>query len=153
MEIECKRVFIDTNILVYASLIDFDNEKNKICQDFLNQLFSNGSEIFISTQIIREFYAVVTNEKYLIKPLSPEQAVSQINFFISNFSVLTIDMQTIEKLQELLVKYNIKGQNIHDTTIVATMLRNGIDHIATYNTKDFLKFDDIEVMEIVKPIN
>jgi predicted nucleic acid-binding protein len=152
MQSEYKAIFLDTNILVYSSLKDFDNEKNKICTEWINRFFSQGIQIFISTQIIREFYAVVTNEKYLIKPLLPEQAVSQINFFVSNLSVLTIDMQTIVKMQELLVKYNIKGQNIHDTTIVATMLRYGINHIATFNTKDFLKFDNIEVLEVSNPI-
>ena len=42
-------------------------------------------------------------------------------------------------------KYQITGQKIHDTTIVATMIEYEIENILTYNVKDFNFFSNINV--------
>ena len=51
------KIFIDTNVLVYATLLDFEPAKNKEALNTLNSLRKQKSELFISTQILREFYA------------------------------------------------------------------------------------------------
>ena len=52
------KYFIDTNILVYASLEDYEKEKHLISNNVLSKLNKNKNQVFISTQILREFYAV-----------------------------------------------------------------------------------------------
>jgi len=55
-------VFIDTNIWVYASLeIDTDLPK----RDLAVKLIQNRNSIFVSTQVLNEFYNVLL--KYKIK--------------------------------------------------------------------------------------
>jgi len=150
MEYDYSKLFLDTNILVYATLKDFDEEKHHLSVKFLKHLYRNNKkQLIISTQILREFYAVVTNPKYLKKPLIPEQAINQINYFKSVFMVLPVGLSVIDELEKLLTKYQITGQNIHDTTIVATMNKNKIKTIASFNTSDFNKFKEIDV---IKPV-
>jgi len=146
MELDFKKNFLDTNILVYSTLSDFDKEKHHETTLLLKKMY-NSSYLIISTQIIREFYAVVTNNKYLINPLTPEQANNQIDFFKSVFTVNKVDMSVISELQKLIVNYQVKGQNIHDATIAATMKANNINAIFTYNTKDFKKFKGINAIK------
>ena len=64
------KIFLDANILVHASLKDYEPEKYYICSQVLKNLINSNSQIFVSTQILREFFAVVTNKKYMKNPLS-----------------------------------------------------------------------------------
>ncbi len=50
------RVFIDTNIWVYAKIEGKDISKHKIAIDFLSKL---KSHVYISTQIVNEFFNVL----------------------------------------------------------------------------------------------
>ena len=36
----------------------------------------------------------------------------------------------------------MKGKQIHDANIVATMRANGLERLATFNVADFVRFDD-----------
>lgn len=65
------RYFLDTNILVYA----FDNdepEKQSRALEILKQAGADGDAFVISTQVLQEFYAVVTRK--LARKLSEEDA-------------------------------------------------------------------------------
>jgi len=139
-------IFLDTNILIHASLKDFEPEKYKICSEILSKLHKYNYKTFISTQIIREFFAIVTNKKYIKNPLSIEQANNQIKIFQFNYDVLIINEDVINCLIKLTEKYNITGQKVHDTTIVATMINYDITNIITYNNSDFKSFKEIKVI-------
>ena len=52
------KIFIDTNILVYASLEDYEKGKHIQSYNALSKLNETNNQIFISTQVLREFYAV-----------------------------------------------------------------------------------------------
>jgi len=133
-------------VLVYATLLDFDPVKNKEATTVLNKLRKTKSELFISTQILREFYAVVTNDKYLKNPLTPKQANEQIKFFINTFNTLPVTENIFPLLAVLSEKYNITGQKIHDTAIVATMLTNELKTIYSFNIKDFKNIKEINLL-------
>ena len=55
------KIFIDTNILVYASVIDNSNSQKRIkALEFISQI---ESKIIISTQVINEFYVSLLKNK------------------------------------------------------------------------------------------
>ncbi len=139
------KLFIDTNILVYASLEDFDPIKYSSSVEILRQLVESQHHLFISTQIIREFLSVSTNKKFLKNPLPIKEANRKVKEFRQNFEVLNIEIETIERLMKIAEKYQISGKNIHDAAITATMLENGIKNILTYDKKDFEIYKEITV--------
>lgn len=139
--------FLDTNILVYLTLRDFDEEKHRISTKLLTDLYRGNKQLVISTQILREFYAVVTNTNYLENPLTPTQANSQIDYFKSVFGVYSIDLNVIKELQKIMIENQVKGQNIHDATIAATMKANNIETIWTFNQKDFNRFERVNAIK------
>lgn len=142
------KIFIDTNVLVYATLLDFDTARHKEALSTLNKLQKIKSELFISTQILREFYAVVTNKKYLKNPLTPKQANEQIKFFLHTFSTLPVSHSIFPFLSVISETYNITGQKIHDGAIVATMLAHGIKTIFTFNVNDFKHIKEIKLLNL-----
>jgi predicted nucleic acid-binding protein len=139
------KLFIDTNILVYASLEDFEPIKYTNSVEILRRLVENRHPVFISTQIIREFLSVSTNKKFLKSPLSIKDANRKVKELIENFEVLNIDIETIDRLMKIAEKHQISGKNIHDAAISAAMLENEIKHILTYNKKDFEIYKEITI--------
>ena len=49
-------------------------------------------------------------------------------------------------LEGLIMKYPIVGVDIFDAQLVSTMMEYGIKNIYTVNTKDFVRFKEIEVV-------
>ena len=137
------KIFLDTNILIYHTFKRFDKEKHLATKELFAYLVENSYQIFISTQIIREFYAISTNSKFFDEPLSVDEAILKIGEFQNSFVVL--EESYIEELKLLCKRYGIKKQKIHDTNIVATMIENKIEAIASFNRKDFIGFVEIEL--------
>ena len=82
------RVFIDSNILIYAYSID-EPSKRKIAEN----LFEKHEIIIISTQTINEFINVTTRKKML----DHSMISSVINEFFEVFLVETVDQKVIQK--------------------------------------------------------
>ncbi len=148
MKPKYKHLFLDTNVLIYQTFEDLDETKHKICEKKINELNKKEVKLYISPQIIREFYAISTNSKILNNPLTPTLAIVKVNEFLDNFFIIYENSKTINILENLVLKYNIKKQKIHDTNIISTMLTHGIDHILTFNQKDFNPFDEINCIDL-----
>jgi len=145
-EIVLNKVFLDTNTLIYQTFNDFDAEKHKIVNEKLSYFVEKEYSIFISTQILREFFAICTNGKVFKIPLTYEQAVSKVNEFIANFDVVYETNGIMTTLNSLIIKYKQDKQKVYDTNIVAMMIDNNIQKLFTFNTKDFKKFTEIELI-------
>ncbi|CUS05834.1 protein of unknown function [Candidatus Promineifilum breve] len=47
------------------------------------------------------------------------------------------------QLLELILSLDVKGKQIHDTNIVATMLVNNVNYLFTHNVADFKRFSHL----------
>jgi len=143
---ESKRIFIDSNILIYSTFEDFDVEKHVKCTDILNKLLQADAPLFISSQILREYFAVSTNQSIFKKPLTYKQAVSKMKEFLAQINLVHEKESTIHTLITLIGKYAVSRQKIHDMNIVATMVDNDITHLLTYNIQDFKQISEIHLL-------
>jgi predicted nucleic acid-binding protein len=96
MSPESERVFVDTNILIYSTFEDFEPEKHVHCTDILDKLQKSGTTLFISSQILREFFAISTNQNIFKKPLTYKQAVTKMKEFIARFTIVNEKESTID---------------------------------------------------------
>ena len=87
------KVFIDTNILVYAQN-DLEKEKQQICRNVLRHLIDHN-RLVISTQIIQEFYNVSTLKLGLDK-LFVKNTIKQFDFHETVLLQPTIILQAID---------------------------------------------------------
>ena len=145
---ESERVLIDTNVLVYATFEDFEPEKHIRCLEILNELNQSENQLFVSSQVLREFYAIVTNSKIFPKPLTIKQALHKIREFLMRFSLVIEKETTLHVLISLLERYAVSRQKIHDMNIVATMVDSGIFHLFTYNVQDFTQIREIQLLQL-----
>lgn len=80
------RVFVDTNVLVYAYDRSEPKRQRQALQ-VLGQLAVSGAGV-INTQILAEFFVVVTRK--LTAPLSVDEAYDSVKNYLRSWTVLTL---------------------------------------------------------------
>ncbi len=131
------RDFIDTNILVYA----FDKkepEKQKIAADLLSQAIIDESAI-ISTQVLSEFYTVITQK--IRRPLTPMRALALIDI-IAVLPVQEIDLDLVKRAIGTSHRYGI---SYWDSLIVAAAERGGCTRLISEDLNSGQSYHDIIV--------
>lgn len=107
------KIFIDTNIIVYAYSID-EKKKQAITQEILE----NNSDLYISKQVINE----VVNILYKKMQLTSEEIEKVILELDNEFEIFDFDITTQIKAIRLKNNYNLQ---FYDALIIATALENG----------------------------
>lgn len=94
--------FIDTNILVYA----YDNHvphKQQQAQEVILQGIRNDN-IVISTQVLGEFFTVVTRK---INPPLPVKAAKEIITYLGRLTIQEIDYPIVKRALDTHEKYHL----------------------------------------------
>jgi len=138
---------VDANVLVYA--INQNAEQHSAALKLVESGLNGEIPISFTPQVFSEFFATVTNPKRITSVLSRENALSQIeNYFLKGkVDIIFIHQGTLDKMLELIKKYQVSAQDIFDLQLVATMLSNNVTRIYTYNDKDFSPYTEIEVLK------
>lgn len=134
------KAFVDTNVLLRSLLSEMNlhPEANAL----VKRMWSEGVELWVSGQVLREFVVQATHPKTLKVPLTIEEIIQEVNQINRLFQVADETAAVREKLLELLQTYPTQGKQVHDANIIATMLANGIDTLLTGNIDDFKRFSD-----------
>jgi predicted nucleic acid-binding protein len=116
------KVFLDTNVLVSA--IDTTRVNHKKAIWLIEKIRKKEIQAFISTQIIGEFYVVLTKNIGGVKsPLSPDEAKREIKEMLTSeiFVVLPITEAIMRRSVVLASQRNIKGVKFWDVVIIACL--------------------------------
>lgn len=117
------KVFLDTNILIYAHDIDA-GLKHDVSIAILEKIWEEKNGV-ISTQVIQEFYVNVTRK--IPNPITPVQARGIIlNYF--SWHVEAIEPHTILSASEIEEKYVL---SFWDSLIIATACQSEAGKIIT----------------------
>jgi len=134
---------VDTNVLVYA--LDADAPQHAAARALLEASRAASVPLYVSSQILCEFYSVVTNPRRVQRPCSPAAALAAMSS-LGFVRVLPMPAETVGELVRLLRRQPVTGSDIFDLQILATMNVNGIHHIYTFNTADFAAFHETTVL-------
>ncbi|MGH7884672.1 MAG: PIN domain-containing protein [Thermodesulfobacteriota bacterium] len=132
-----ERVFIDTNVAVYL----FDNgspEKQKEARNIFSSVKYRG-KLLISTQVLHEFYVVVT--KKLSTPLDPKAADKAVQN-LAALQVVQIDTEMIMSAINLLQKEKI---SFCDSLIIQSAIVGGAKKLYSEDLQNGRKFGDLEI--------
>lgn len=128
------KIFIDTNILVYATF--GASPFYEVSKLKLKEIDSPDNQLFVSSQVLREYHKAMTSTNYL----SIKESIENVSRFKQKFQILQDSTEILEKWQELVVQYQVKGKNVFDCNIAATLFLNNITHIFTHNIADFQRY-------------
>lgn len=142
------RVFIDTNVLVYANLGQSPFHDQAVLR--LRELEKSGCVLTASRQVLREYLAVMSRPGAFTDEIPLSALILDITNFEAGLLVLDDTELVTRKLVELSKRFSVTGKQVHDANIVATMLVHEIPTLLTHNTKDFTRYRDlIEIMPLV----
>jgi predicted nucleic acid-binding protein len=104
--------------------------------------------LYVTPQILCEFYSVITNPRRVAAPSSPAVALQVLSALLAlpGISILPTTARAVPALLELMRRHPVTGPEIFDLQIVATMKANNIQRIYTFNTADFEVFPELTVI-------
>jgi len=132
-----ERVFLDTNIIVYAYDRDA-HRKHEIARDLLVDLWNGGGGV-LSAQILEEFYVTVT--KKIAFPVSPATA-REIVINLATWDVVANDSESVLEAIDLNVSEKI---SFWDALIVAAAIKGGAEVLLSEDLSDGRKFGNLVV--------
>ncbi|MCP4286795.1 MAG: PIN domain-containing protein [Gammaproteobacteria bacterium] len=135
-----KALFVDTNVLVYANVIETPLHKQALAA--INVAYQSGRTIWISRQVIREYLVTMTRPQ-AFQDLPKTTVLEQVDQFIEHFHVADDTAAVTGQLVKLMGDYKIGGKQVHDANIVASMLAYKIPCLLTHNVKDFERFEEM----------
>jgi predicted nucleic acid-binding protein len=140
-------IFVDTNVLVYATRPSAIQHAAALTA--LTRLEGEGSALWVSTQVLREYLAAVTRPQATAPGLAMATAIADVRSFRAAFDVAEELPGVLDRLLDLLTAHRDSGRQVHDANIVATMLENGIRRLLTFNGADFRRFARIIDIELL----
>ncbi|HEX3885116.1 MAG TPA: type II toxin-antitoxin system VapC family toxin [Stellaceae bacterium] len=135
--------FVDTNVLVYA--LDADAPQHAAARALLDAAREASTTLYVTSQILCEFYSIVTNPRRVLKPRTAVDAVNAVSGLLAFLHVLPVPAHTVDDVLNLLRRRPVTGGDVFDLQIVAAMQANGIQRIYTFNTADFEAFPELAV--------
>lgn len=135
---------IDANILVYAMAVDAPQYASS--RALLDAARDDPATFYVTSQILCEFYSVVTNPRRVTQARSAADALQAISGFLAFLHVLPIPARAVEGWMDLLRRSPVTGADVFDLQLAATMLANGVARIYTFNGGDFEAFPELEVV-------
>ena len=135
---------VDANVLVYA--LDADAPLHAAARALLETGRNGSTTLYVTSQILCEFYSIVTNARRVPKPRSSADALSAIAGLLGFLHVLPVPVHTVDGWLDLLHRHPVTGGDVFDLQIVATMLANGVQRIYTFNMGDFEVFSELSVL-------
>lgn len=132
-------VLIDTNVLIYASVPGHAN--HQVARQRLEALRLQGAETWISRQVLREFAVTMTRPQVVQPVLGFTQVQPYLLRFEAHYRVAEDGPGIAGFWRMLAALQPDAGRQLHDTNIVATMLRYGIHQILTNNQADFQRYE------------
>ena len=136
--------FIDTNILLrLASIRQAEHPDVRLAVDHLLTL---GQDIFCAAQNVAEFWNVSTRpaDKNGFGLTIPEvqRELARIERFLT---ILPETLEVFEEWKRLVTAHEVRGVQVHDARLAATMRAHGVRNLLTLNGRDFRRFPDIAI--------
>jgi predicted nucleic acid-binding protein len=136
------RVFVDTNVLIYATLAA--DPRHDLALQVLALRHHPEVELFISVQNLAEMYPNLTGPRNQ-PPDSPALARKKILALsrLRGLTILPLTLETSRLALDLCVAGAVIRQSYFDRQLAALMIRESIPIILTENSKDFLGIEGI----------
>jgi len=140
-------VFIDTNVLVAATIQA--HPSHAVANALLARLATNNVAPCISPQVCREFPSVVTRGPVQGREFSTQEALDALAGCMAGCAVLDETEEVLHELLLLVARRGVRGKQVHDADVVATMMANRVTRLATLNLSDFRRYEDLIALEPV----
>lgn len=137
------KVLLDTNLL--TRLVNPANsEMHDLAENAIVALSQAGHIPCLLPQMIYEFWSVATRPTDANGlGMSHVEAREEVDAILQRFPLLQDERAVFHRWLDLVTENRVSGKTTHDARIVAAMLRHGLTHLVTFNTKHFARFREV----------
>jgi predicted nucleic acid-binding protein len=136
---------IDTNILLRISR--HGDPQHELIGASLKELEKLGALLCYAPQNIAEFSNVCTrparNNGFGLSIGETDERVESIE---RKMTLLADSERVYSIWRRLVVEHNVRGVQVHDAHLAATMQAHGVGRILTLNGPDFLRYADVQAV-------
>ncbi len=131
------KILLDTNILVHAYNKSSPNQKQ--ASTIIKSAIQGKIEAYLTSQVLYELFAVVTNPKRVEKPLSTKEATDLCLDLWECNEIEKINQSEFAPLEVFKLAQSLKlcRAEVFDCSLAVTAKENDIDTIYTENVNDF----------------
>ena len=137
---------VDASVLLYAS--DESSRYHEPAEAFLRDLAGGPGITYLFWPTVMAYVRIATHPTVFTSPLTPEEALTNIDNLLAIPHVRTIGEQ--DRFWQLYLDASTaagaRGNLVPDAHVVALMLENGVRTIWTHD-RDYRRFDEIEVRD------
>jgi predicted nucleic acid-binding protein len=143
-----QKICLDTNVLLDAT--DEGRALHGKAQSVFAFLPANGADLFLATQVIREYLVVATRpEMNNGLGLAIREAVDNVREFQKQAAVIPESLSSCRNLLELSVRFQTTGKKLHDLQILATAHEAGVQILITSNASDFPRIPKVAILPLI----
>ena len=135
---------LDTNILLRMN--KSDDPHYPLISGALRALVAQGAQFCFTSQTLGEFWNAST------RPLdrngfglSPSETDRIARVIERDFKFLPDSRDVHDRWRRLLVAHDIKGVQVHDARLAASMYVHGVTQLLTFNVRDFQRFAGLRI--------
>lgn len=134
---------VDTNILIYAHRAD--SKWHEPARNAVRFLAEGKPRWAIPWPCLHEFVSVATNRKAYIPASTLQQAITQVEVWLSSPSLQPIAELSghWQEIKALALAGKVKGGQIHDARVAAICLEHGVSELWTAD-RDFSLFPTLK---------
>lgn len=136
------RYATDTNVLLRLS--QRNHPQHIAVTTALRRLVAQGVELCFTPQNVGEFWNVCTRpfERNSFG-LSIQETDAHVQSIERTMTLLSEDERTYSVWRRLLLSHEVRGVQVHDAHLAATLEIHGVTHLLTFNSADFKRFPSI----------
>jgi predicted nucleic acid-binding protein len=136
---------LDTNILLRMS--KSDDPHHLMIRGALEVLVARGARLCFTSQILGEFWNASTRpaDKNGLG-LSVDETERIARVIERDFELLPDSREVHDRWRSLLFTHQVKGVQVHDTRVAASMYVHGVQQLLTVNVRDFRRFPQLRIV-------
>ncbi len=130
---------VDTNLLLRG--VEPTHPMFSDAVSATSKLLERGEKLYITPQNLIEFWNVCTRPSArngLGRTL--EETETEVNRLKRIFRIIFDNEAVYKEWERLVTTYGVKGVNVHDAHLVASMIVHRLTHILTFNMEDFNRY-------------
>lgn len=146
-----EQYLVDTNILL--RLTNPSDPQYLLVKSAVDRLLRKKAKLFYVLQNLAEFWNVCTRpQERNGLGLSCANAERRIEFIESRMLYLP-DTENVYAYWRILVQeYSVRGVQVHDARLAASLLAYRIPNLLTFNTSDFLRYTKIKAVHPIQVV-
>jgi len=136
---------VDTN--VWLRVLSLASPLRPAARHAIATLLRKGDDLCVAPQNLIELWNVCTRPERDNGFGKTVAATDRYCRFLESFlTVLPETPDLFPRWRELVVEYQVSGKKVHDARLVAAMSVHRVRRILTFNTRDFVRYKDVEAV-------